>query len=220
MAALQRKEGNASVPASPARAALVKHLADFAEAMLVDLPVAAARRLLRDGGELELNEAGWKAYDAALLITNGAAARILSSPAFGALAGRTFGMAIGLQRLNAATAGAVFATLWPGVGLPTAAEIDSMRDELRGMRDELRAARMEMGVRERLIEQQLAMQGGILTERVAWSEPRNASSRSVETPAPLAGSPAMSAMGLFRMPAFVGWPIPEPARERKRNVHN
>ncbi len=119
-----------------------EELARLSEAM-IELPFAAARRVVVADGERKLQEAGWKAYDSWVRVVNAATDELYGNAAFGAAAGRAMENGLKWQRTSSATAGAFFAALWPAVGLPTAAELSDLRAEVRALRDEVAVARLD-----------------------------------------------------------------------------
>jgi hypothetical protein len=125
--------------ASPVTTALLK----FAQATLLDLPAATVKRVISSDGERAMYEAGWKAYDALIGVSNELTNQLYGSEAFGSAAGRLIDATVRWQRFQNAVAGAFFGSLWPAIGLPTASEIESVREEVRAMREELAAQRAE-----------------------------------------------------------------------------
>ncbi|MGH7918002.1 MAG: hypothetical protein ACREQE_11070, partial [Candidatus Binataceae bacterium] len=113
-------------------------VARLLEALVVEIPTAATKRLLNDAGHKELHEAGWKAYDAWVRIANDAANQLYGNPAFGAAAGRSIDAMLRWRRMFDAMSGNFFGALWPSIGVPTAREVQAMRAELSALRDELR----------------------------------------------------------------------------------
>jgi hypothetical protein len=164
---------------------LVRNLFDLAEAATVDLPIAAAKRLVGSSDERELHEAGWKAYDAAVAIANDATNRIFTNPTIAGLTSRSLEAAVRWQRLNNAIAGAFFSALWPSIGLPTAIEVQAAREELNEVRDELRALRVESA--QRAVER------------------RDFKPVSAMPPARLDLERAMSTTGIFHQPIYSDW---------------
>ena len=144
------KNNTNGVPTKVTASPLARTLADIAEASLVDLPLTTVRRLFGRADDLELNLAGWKAYDGMISITNQANDALLKSPRFAVALSRATEVALQLQRVNQSITSAFFATLWPSIGLPTANEIDGLKLELKGVREELRAARAEAAKRSAL----------------------------------------------------------------------
>jgi hypothetical protein len=114
---------------------IVEDLAKFYEAAWFDLPVAAAQRLLGLGDEENLSEVGWKAYDAWIRLGNTATNRFYANHAVGGFTGRAMETALKVRRVGDALAAAFFGNLWPAIGLPTAAEIHHLRDELIALRE-------------------------------------------------------------------------------------
>jgi hypothetical protein len=114
---------------------IVEDLAKFYEAAWFDLPVAAAQRLFGLGDEENLGEAGWKAYDAWIRLGNTATNRLYANRAVGGFTGRAMETVLKVRRAGDALASAFFGNLWPAVGLPTAAEIHTLRDELVAVRE-------------------------------------------------------------------------------------
>jgi hypothetical protein len=107
-------------------------LGKLSEAM-VEIPFAAARSMTAQngqGGEQELQQAGWKAYDAWVRLMSESANSFYDSPELGASMGRSMEASLKWQRMGSAMAGAFFAALWPAVGLPTATELTELRAEV------------------------------------------------------------------------------------------
>jgi hypothetical protein len=109
-------------------------LTKFYEAVLLELPSAAVRRLFA-GDEQGFSEAGWKAYDSWVRLANEAANQLYANRVLGEVGSRAFETALGLQRLNNALAPAFFGTLWHALGLPTASSVEA----LHALRQEHRA---------------------------------------------------------------------------------
>ena len=123
-----------------------EELGKFSEAM-VEAPFTAVKSLFaQDGerrGEQELQQAGWKVYDAWVRLINESANTLYASPEVGSSMGRSMEGALKWQRLGSAMASAFFAALWPAVGLPSAAELTELRAEVGALRDDLAMARLE-----------------------------------------------------------------------------
>lgn len=111
----------------------------LSKAILIELPTAAAKRALSVGKENQLEHAAWEAYDAWIRIMRTATGELYSNPLFGDVIERTAGPILRVQKLTSSLSGAVFATVWNVVGLPTAAEIHNLRADLVTLRRELRA---------------------------------------------------------------------------------
>jgi hypothetical protein len=117
---------------------VAEELAKFARVAWFDLPLAAAKRMLGADDEKNLTEAAWKAYDAWVRLANEATNELYSSRLFGDLTGRTMESALRAQQVSDAVASAFFGNLWSAVGLPTAREIQALRDEMTLLREESR----------------------------------------------------------------------------------
>ncbi len=200
MAQQARKQGNKKAGAARQLPTFVENLFNLAEAAIVDLPIAAVKRLAGSSDERDLHEAGWKAYDAAVAIANDATNRVFTTPAIAGLTSRSLEAAVRWQRLNNALSGAFFAALWPSLGLPTATEVQAARDELSEVRGEIQAMRIE-------------------------SEQRAATRRefkpAVSMPsARLDMERAMSTTGIFQQPMYSDWSSHEKAAQEIPNVRN
>lgn len=121
---------------------LLQELTTLGEAM-IELPFTAARCFVDPSREREVQEVGWKAYDACIRVMNTATHQLYADPAFCSATGQTMQDGMRWHRMVSAGTGAFFGALWPAVGLPTAAEVTTLRAELRAMRSELSALRLE-----------------------------------------------------------------------------
>jgi hypothetical protein len=127
-----------------------EQLAKFSEAM-VEMPFVAAKSMFAQGDERnseqnlekDLRQAGWKAYDAWVQLLGESANGLYASPEIGAAVGRSMETSLKWQRMGSAMTGAFFASLWPAVGLPSAAELTELRAEVGALRDDLATARLE-----------------------------------------------------------------------------
>ena len=135
-----------------------EHLSKFSEAM-IEIPFVAARNMFAQDGDQsgeqdtqgnvqrktqeDLQQAGWKAYDAWVKLLNESANGLYANPEIGASVGRSMEASLKWQRLGSAMTGAFFAALWPTVGLPSAAELTELRAEVGALRDDLAMARLE-----------------------------------------------------------------------------
>src|ERR1700730_6645634 len=106
-------------------AKFLEQLGKLSEAM-VEMPFAAARSMIApngQGGQQELQQAGWKAYDAWVRLMSESANSLYDSPEVGASVGRSMEASLKWQRMGSAIGGAFFAALWPAVGMRTATEL-------------------------------------------------------------------------------------------------
>jgi len=122
----------------------------FSEAM-VEMPFVVVKSLFAQSGEeardrtlqMDLQQAGWKAYDAWVQLLNESANGLYASPEVGNSVGRSMEASLKWQRLGSAMSDAYFAALWPAVGLPSGAELTELRAEVGALRDDLAMARLE-----------------------------------------------------------------------------
>ncbi len=193
----QPKDASTTPPAT--MPAAMRSIVDLAEAIMIDLPIAATVRVLVRTDERELNQAGWKAYDAIVKVANSATSRVYTNSAFGRVAAGAMEFALTAQRLNAALSSAIFANLWPAIGLPTANDVTSMREEVTALRSELAGARVAIAA----------------SAPAELREPRNNPRFDVE-------AAMLSNSGGFQRPLYNGLAMPKgrEAAEMKANVSN
>jgi hypothetical protein len=196
----QIKDASTTLPAT--MPAAMRSIVDIAEAIMIDLPIAATKRVLARTDERELNEAGWKAYDAIVKVTNNATSRVYTSSTFGRAAAGAMEFAVRAQRLNAALSGAIFANLWPAVGLPTSNDVAAMREEVTALRSDLARARV-------------AIAAAAIEVPAELHAPRDNPRFDVETA-------MISTAGAFQRPLYTGLAMPQgrEAAEMKANVSN
>jgi hypothetical protein len=173
--------GAPAVETSPVASALVK----FAEATLLELPVATVKRIVSPDNERAMYEAGWKAYDAFVGLTNEATKQIYSSRRFGEIAGRSIDTFVRWQRFSNAVTGAFFTSLWPTIGLPTSTEVEAVREDIRSLREELAATRAVESA-SRQVEIRRPTRERITSTTLPSSNP-----------------------GVHQVSVWSGWPIPE-----------
>lgn len=125
---------------SQSKSQLTESLIKVAEAALIDAPLALTLRAFRPDADKEIAEAGWKAYDGAVAAATDVINRVYKAPATGRVLSRVTDRSLRVQRLADAARGAFFAVLWPNLGLPTSAEVRSLRGEIKALREEIRMA--------------------------------------------------------------------------------
>jgi hypothetical protein len=118
---------------------VAEDLGKLFEAACVELPMAAAKRVLGNNDDNAVRDAGWKAYDSWVRLANDASNRMYANPTFGAFAGRGIQTGLQVTRVVDAVASAIFGNLWPAIGLPTALELHALRADVKALREELRA---------------------------------------------------------------------------------
>ncbi len=117
----------------------MEELATVYKSLFIDFPLAGARWGLGMGEEKEVAEAAWAGYDAAVRLSSTAVDSLYRTPVFGDFTSRSLDGLLRWQRFGNAFAGALFAGLWQTVRLPTAAETQALREDIRALREEVRA---------------------------------------------------------------------------------
>jgi hypothetical protein len=121
---------------------IVNDITAFFEAAFIELPSAAARRLLaEEKDDQSLYAAGWKAYDAFVRIANESANQLYANPAFGEVTARSIEAALQARRASDSIASALFREVLPVLGLPSAKEIESLNRSITALREEVRAVK-------------------------------------------------------------------------------
>lgn len=138
---------------SQTKSQLAESLIKVAEAALIDAPLALTLKAFRRDADKEIYEAGWKAYDGAVAAATDVINRVYKAPATGRVVSRVTDRSLRVQRLADAARGAFFAVMWPTVGLPTSAEVRSLKAEIRALREEVRAARALEDVAAQVVPQ-------------------------------------------------------------------
>jgi hypothetical protein len=109
------------------------------QAACVEFPIAGAKWGWGIGKEQEAAEAAWKGYDAWVQLANAQVDELYQNRLFGDLAARSLDRVLRWQRLSNALADAFFSGLWPVVGLPTAAAVQALTEEIRPLTARLEA---------------------------------------------------------------------------------
>ena len=134
--------------------------------LLLDLPLAGAKWGLGRGGEKEVIEAVWKSYDAAVQVATTAIDNLYRNPLFGNLLSRSLYELLRWQRLSEMLAEAFFTELWKTVGIPTAAEVQALREEIHS----LKASRLVLGKKREALTKELVAARGATVNLKAWQE--------------------------------------------------
>jgi hypothetical protein len=153
---------------------LAASLKNLVESIVLELPSTAIKSASGDAKEGELEKAGWKAYDAAIALFNSATNALYTNESFGGVATRILDAAARANRLQTAMAGAFFASLWPAVGLPTADDVESLHEQIRGLRGDLAQSRSESEPTEHAMSERLslireAITSGPVKQVTVWS---------------------------------------------------
>ena len=118
---------------------MTKDLATLYKTFFFDLPLAGIRWGTGVGSEQETTTAAWKGYDAGIRLATTSLDTLTRTPLFGEMTARSLDLMVRSQHVSNALTGAFFAGLWQTVGLPTAAETQSLRVEMQTLREEVRA---------------------------------------------------------------------------------
>ena len=117
----------------------VANLMTMWQATFFELPIAGARWAWGVEREQEVTEAAWKGYDAWVQLASAQVDGLYRNPLFGDLTARFLDRGLRWQRFSNALAGTFFAALWPAVGLPTAAAVQALSEELGSLTARLKA---------------------------------------------------------------------------------
>jgi len=101
--------------------------------VLRDLPLVTVKRGLGMADKRAVADTAWKGYDASIQLGGGSIEWLYGNGLFGALLGRSVRVLVRLQRLNNAVMGAFFTALWRAADLPTASEVNAVREELHAL---------------------------------------------------------------------------------------
>jgi hypothetical protein len=211
---------NSRIKLNSSDASFSDEVLKLAQCLMPEPPTAKVKRIVADSRiDRQLHEIGWKAYDTVVGAANNATNRLYSSPAVGNLLGGAIDIMLRWQRFNAAVAGAFFAALWPAVGLPSAAEVEALRRDLRSMREEVRDAVAERdskddfarGLDEAIRESIVSQRG---EGKIAFREPDGAPASSGAEKPPVTSARKSS---VYQFSVWSGWPAAEPT-ERGEDV--
>ena len=117
-----------TAPTSGQRA---QDLLTISHALLLDLPLAAARQVWGLKQEKTLAAATWEAYDASVRAATTAIDALYHTPRFSDAVSSMINQLLRWQHLSTAMNSSLWTTLWQTLGLPTAAEVQALGDHLR-----------------------------------------------------------------------------------------
>lgn len=122
----------------------------------IDFPLAEMQRRWGLGEEETVTKAAWTGYDAGVRLATAAIENWYRLPLTAILLKSSVPAFLRWQRISKAVTGAVFAGLWPTVGLSTTGETRALRDMVDQLRTELHAHRQDrealIGVATRLAQ--------------------------------------------------------------------
>src|SRR5262249_17005060 len=105
--------------------------------LFFDLPLAGAKWGMGLGAEKQTTETAWPAYDAGVRLATTAVDKLFPSSLFSEAGRRTLPPALRWQRIGNAVGGTVLAGLWRTLGVPTAAEVRGLSDQLQALETRL-----------------------------------------------------------------------------------
>jgi hypothetical protein len=103
------------------------------KATFLEFPLAGAKWGWGMGEEQEIAETAWKGYDAWVRLTSTSIDRLYKNSLFGEIAARSLDRTLRWQRLSRALVNAISAGLLPTVGLPTAAAVQVLHEEIQSL---------------------------------------------------------------------------------------
>src|SRR2546426_2606722 len=101
------------------------------KATFFEVPLSEVRWAWGVGREQEVTEAAWKGYDAWVRLASASIDGMYRNSLFGEMVARSLDGVLRWQRLSQALVGAVFAGLWPALGLPAAATVQALHEDLQ-----------------------------------------------------------------------------------------
>lgn len=139
-----------------------------------DIPLASAQRTLGMAQARDVEGAVWRGYDAWVRMTTAAIDTVYTNPLFGEWLADTMDRSLRWQNWGQTITSVVAASVVPALGLPTAAMLDSLQEEVQALTahltaqdTQLRAAREE--IRElsadRMAPRKVASRGPVHTDR-------------------------------------------------------
>lgn len=105
----------------------------------VDLPITGLQWIWGFGKEETVTKVAWKGYDAGARLSAAAIDNLYRLPLTAALLKSTAPTFLRWRRVSNAVTGAVFASLWQTIGLPTAGETQALREAVNQLSADLRA---------------------------------------------------------------------------------
>jgi len=115
----------------------IEDLATVYKTLFLDLPLAGAKWGMGIGAEKETTETAWKAYDASVRLATSAIDTLYRSSLFSEAVSRTLTEALRWQRVGNAVSGTVLTGLWRALGVPTAAEVQGLSDQVHALETRL-----------------------------------------------------------------------------------
>ena len=93
---------------------------------------------------LEATEAAWKSYDATAKLASSTIDDLYRNPLVGEMTATTLDTMLRWQRANTAMTGAFFTGMWKAMGLPTAGEMQALREEVRSLAEKSQPVELQV----------------------------------------------------------------------------
>jgi hypothetical protein len=135
----------------------MENLTTIYKTLFFDLPLAGAKWGMGIGAEKETTETAWKAYDASVRLATTAVDNLYRSPLFSEAVSRALTKALRWQRIGNSVGGTVLTGLWWTLGVPTAAEVQGLSDQVRALETRLAQLAQQKDV-QTLLEQLRTLQ--------------------------------------------------------------
>ena len=117
-------------------------------ALWVDLPFAGLRIGLGMSDEKEATKAAWKSYDATVKLASATTDEMYRNPLVGEMTASTLDGMLRWQKASSALTGAFFTGMWKAMSLPTAGEVQALREEVRSLAE--RSQPVELQVKPKM----------------------------------------------------------------------
>ena len=129
---------------------LSNDLTKLYQSFFVDLPLTNG--LWNFGSQQASTEAAWKGYDAAVRLTTKAVDDLYRSPWFGEMTARSLEVFLRWQKAGTTLTTALLTNVSQAAGLPSSAEMQEIREEVRALRQEVRALDNESALEPNILQ--------------------------------------------------------------------
>jgi hypothetical protein len=120
---------------------IVSEVTRFYETLIFELPTAFVIDLSGEAEMRNLQQAAWTSYDSWIYVPNDAANALYADASFARLSGGIFESPLLIQYAGTTISSAIFANPWPALGLPTAQQVQRLREDLHTLQTDLQAVR-------------------------------------------------------------------------------
>ena len=99
--------------------------------------------------EKAATEAAWKSYDATVKLLSAATDEMYRNPLVGELTALTLERLLRWQKANSALTCAFFTGMWKAMSLPTAGEIQALREEVRSLAEKSHPVELQVKLKRK-----------------------------------------------------------------------